>query len=694
MRGLVLVLTVAFVFAAGPLLISQVVGQSSSSASLVGRVCQKQDYAYDASQPVCNYGPALPDAHVYLTQPGPVSGVPAGATNRSATSDSNGAYTFSSVPVGDYSVVYTHAGFATEAIALTLSAGKNSHDEDLAPTQVTVSGVVSKAADGKALPDAQLMLCCSSDGSQASGASGSDGKFSLQVRAGWMTLSAHRSGYQDVNLYQLFDGSAPVDVAMEAIPPQDASLHGIVLDQYGAPVAAATVAVNSYGGPCCYAYAESGTTTTYANSSGPASDCYNCGASSPARPYYGGQNSTTTDAKGHYSMHVYSGQMGLNVYKEGYASISMTVQVDSGSDTAQDLTLQKFPAKTAHLAGRVTDLKTGKGLGLVQISLQSPEFGLNECSTDANQPSSSGSPPPQTMGAGSGIAYPYPGPYNSGCAITVRSDGTFSGDVTPGYAIIQVTFEQWLACSDTTDADGSSTHTCGPEYNSWSTSLGLPANETTRVNVALHQRPSPDAVVSGYLLDSKSGLAIAGAQISFSNEDAQGYGYATTDQDGSYKLRLRSGYHQVYASAPNHLHWQGTLDVKSGETPFDVPLVPGQESYGGCCYYPGMEKGMAPMPASAGGGYATYTATASSAPGYGAPGVASDQASGSAGASGGTGAQYQDLGGGLGPYNAAERGQALAGSTEAPAKHGSPAPGVLLSLAAVALVVAARRRLA
>jgi MYXO-CTERM domain-containing protein len=670
MRGLATVLTIAFVFASSALLVGPVAGQSGSSGSLTGTICGGAQIYYIQAPPQgseCSYSQGLPGATVYLTQPGPVPGVSVGGFNRSATSDSNGYYSFSNVPAGDYAVKAVRTGFDAKSASLTVASGSNHRDLLLEARNVTISGTVSNAANGQALSGAEVRLCCPGSSGELKATSGSDGRFSLDAKAGWHSLSVRRPGFQERYDYALYDGAAPVNLALEAMPPQDAALHGVVRDHNGNPVAGATVTVSNYGG-CCYPMP----LAADGQASSPPSD------SASSRPYvYHGSNWTTTDAQGAYRIHVYSGENSVSVQKEGFAPISTTVRVASGEDAERDLTVKKYPEKTARIEGRITDAKSGAAVRFVQVSVQSPEFGLHECSVESGQGGgSSGSAGATEPGMAKPAIAPYPG--DSGCAITVHPDGRFEGVVTPGYAIVQVYYESWRACSETHDADGSSSRTCGPEYNSWSRSLVLPDNATTTVNAALRQRPAPDAVVSGYLIDAETGQAIPGAQISFSNEDTYGYGWATTDKDGSYSLRLRSGYHQVYAHAEGHLRWQGVLDVKKGDNPFDVELVPGFESYGGYCCYAYAEDS------------AKGVGVAEGAPGAAPPSAPS---SGSrlqrAGTSSGD-ATYEDLGGGLGPYNAADRKRALSESGE---DAGIPAPAAaLLALGLVALAALRRRR--
>ncbi|MCA1810604.1 MAG: carboxypeptidase-like regulatory domain-containing protein, partial [Halobacteriales archaeon] len=341
--------------------------------------------------------------------------------------------------------------------------------------------------------------------------------------------------------------------------------------------------------------------------------------------------------------------------------------------------LLKFPAKTAHVEGTVVDAATGKPLRFISISVQSPAYGIYECS---QEPSADGTPPPKPMPAeggaddGSvGIAIaPSPPDYDNGCAIAVSPDGTFRGNVTPGYAIVQAYHDSYRDCPQAPD---SPYVPCMTEYYGWTQSLRLAADGTTRITIAMQQRPAPDAVVSGYLLDEANGQPIAGGQVSFSNEDAYGYGAATTDQDGSYRIRLRSGHLTVYAHAEGHLHWQGTLDAKAGETPLDIRLPAGEEaSGGGCCFAYGGKGVMAIDAAPAMGGSGGSNAHGSAIP------------ESTNGDRSGTANSYQDLHGGLGPYDASARARAL----EKASGQSSPGAGLLVLVALLGCAAWLRRR--
>lgn len=450
--------------------------------------------------------------------------------------------------------------------------------------------------------------------------------------------------------------------------PTDAVLQGRVLDQSGKPVSGAQVSAYNYG-PVYYA--EDGS-----SGSGSSDD--------PAvsrAPYYGGNN-TMTDADGRFSMGVYSGENQLSVWHDGYASRSVSVKVGSGQTVTQDVEVQKFPEKTARIEGRVTDAKTGRGLPFISISVSSPWYGVYECSMEEGSDSGSGGgTEPMPAEAEKSMIAP---DYYRGCAITTHSDGSFEGLVTPGYSIVSVYYDSWRACYGNTDADGSSSRTCGPEYFSFSRTLTLAANETTRLDIKLQSHKAPDAVVSGYLLDAESGETIPGAQISFHNQETYGSGYATTDGDGSYRLRLRAGYHSVSVWAPGHLPWEGILVVPAGDSDFDVKLTPGEPSYGGgCCWAYAMDSKSSAGVAEG----AAVPPTAMGAPGGNAAQTSDDDADGNAQA------LYQDLGGGLGPYDAAERSEQLDDSATEDS-NGAPGLGLVATLAAlgaVALVLMRRR---
>ncbi|MEK6975425.1 MAG: carboxypeptidase regulatory-like domain-containing protein [Candidatus Thermoplasmatota archaeon] len=654
MRGLA-VLTVAFVFASSALFVGSASAQGTGS--LDGTVCvnayASYGYGSDPAAP-CNGSRGLPDATVTLSRAGtvPVGPAPLGPTETSATTDANGAFSFSSLATGDYTFTVTRAGFKDATGSVTVAAGSR-FDQVLTGSTVDAKGKITDP-DGAAVAQAALNLCCGETGS-AYTTSGSDGRYTVAVQAGYWSIDVQAPGFQTTSQQLLVDGS-DINFELVRIPPQDGRLTGLVHDQDGTPVADARVALYSYG-DCCYAYPMEASSD----------------AASSSRPSYGGENYTVTDGQGRFTMGAYPGENGLSVSKDGYAYHSRSVSIAKGPATSVDVELMKYPAKTARIEGTVVDAKTGKGVPNVYVNLQSPEYGISECSASSSAGGgSSGSSGSGETKVGMSVA-PESDPAYQGCAIQTDSEGNFDGMVTPGYGILSVYADWSSSCSESRDADGTTRGECGPEYYSWSSSRLLAANATTTFDVRLRSRPAPDAEVSGYVVDAESGKAIAGAQISFSNQDTYGWGSATTDADGSYRLRLRSGYHSVSVWAEGHLRWEGVVDIAKGDTPFDVEVQPGTESYGG--YY---------GPYYGGGGVAYAMAEDSSAKSSGgAPASASPMGS----SDGSSDDQYQDLGGGLGPYDANERSKQL----DSPS-GGAPGVGLVAMLAALGAVLALRRR--
>lgn len=684
MRSLAFVLTVAFVFASASLLLPTSAAQSSGSLS--GMVCAQAADSYprpmpaggDPSYAECSYyGQGLPGASVRLNRAGPVSSVPVGGFDQTVTTDEGGGFSFSSLQAGDYTLTVNRTGFETATLPLAIKDGAQHQEVALKGKTVTAAGKISDLS-GNAIANADLQFCCSPNEVRA--LSGADGRYSASVTAGFWSIYVQAPGFQARSDYYLIDGSTEYPFTMEPVPPTDATIHGVVTDQDGNPIDKARVAASMYGGGCYYASDDPASGSPEGSAS--SMPCYD-------RPYYGGENFTFTDSAGKYVLGVYSGDGSLYVQKEGYAQYSVNLHIAAGEDQQKDLTVKKIPEKTAHIEGKVTDGKSA--VRYAYLSINSPEFGIYECSMEADSAGggssgSSGSVEPSDASKPASSSIAYPGYYDPGCAITMNADGTFDGMVTPGYSIVSVWVDSYRACAETGDADGSYSRTCGPEYFQWTRTMTLAADDTTRIDITLRARPSPDATVSGYLIDQETGKAIPGAQVSFSNAETYGYGYATTDQDGSYKIRLRSGYHTVYAYAEGYLHWEGAMDIGKGDNDVDLKLTPGQEGYGGCCYPYAHDVAYAESDSGA------KTVAAGGPPSSPNPasGMSGNEAMSSDGDSG-TGEQYEDLGGGLGPYDAESREKELASGGDG---NGVPAPGLgllIVGLAGAVLVLRRRR---
>ncbi len=618
----------------------------------------QNDATVEAKGIVCGAGagdrchPGIPGAALVFTEK-PAISLPTDDNARYETrTDREGAFVITA-PEGDYKVNVTRAGFEPLEQDIKIQAG-GLGELFIEPLTIEAQGSVISSSGS---PTTGTVLFGGATGEWE--ATIDNGAFSVAIPAGWYHIDVRADDHAARSDWRFVDGENTLRWSVKADPQRDVTLTGLVTDQHGEPVAAARVSVWQDGCYDCYYLADD-------EAPKPASgdtmeEDYAVSIARP-EPYPGGHSETRTDANGRYTLKVFSGHANFNIWKDGYASHYEGLQLTAGTTTEHDVVLKKFPDKTAHVIGRVVDAQTGSAITSVGLNFRQPEFGIWECSAPESE-------------------------RNEHCAIVVRKDGTFEGRVTPGYTIVSAHHEHWRTCSESRDSDGSLRRECGQQYLAFTQTLTLAANGTTELTIRLQPRPAPDATVSGYIIDDSADTAISGARIEFSNQLTYGHAWATTDGDGSYKVRLRSGYHHVTVWAEGYLPWQGTLSLKAGETPFDVRLTPGKSADGGCCFY-----GYGGHPEIA---YATDVemarddaADGTSSSGSPRPPTATAGGTAAAGedvsmAGGDGSSDFEDLGGGLGPYDPAARAKA----TEP--DDGIPAPGVALTLAALAAAAVA-----
>ncbi len=630
------IIIVGLVFASAAFLVQPVQAQPISSIS--GQVCTQ--VAWDPEE--CYEG--LIGATVTL-KGGPL-GLP--VVDQTATTDEWGQFSFPTVADGDYKLTVSRTGFV--ATSLDIKAPSNPLKIQLKPQEIVVEGTVTDAK-GAVVKDARVSFW-GNDYAYAS--TDASGKYTASLLAGQyhMEVDGGRSGYVQQEVF--VDGTR-IDVELGALPGQDAVLKGRAVDQDGNPVVGADVVVDQWERETAEGY-----------------------------QYGNYRNWTTTDSQGRYEVDVYAGSMSISFRKEGYAEVYDWIEVASGKSKTLDVEMAKYPEKTARLVGKVTDA-AGNGLTHISVSIQHPEYGLYSCSIDNRyargepEPMYAESYPSESYGDDGdyeeryydeGMAYSsyY---YQPDCDITVHEDGTFTGNVTPGYSIISVWYDHWASCTENGSSNGDYHRDCGPNYFGYTQTLQLQPDADNPLTIKLRERPGSDATVSGYAINGETDTAVKNAYISFNNEETYAWGNAETDKDGSYKIRVRSGYHQVSVWADGFLPWQGVVYIPKGaDMPFDVVLTPGEARYGGCCYGPYMyaEDDMA---------YA-HAAPAEARMGAGMSSMGFN--------GGSSGEGYEDLGGGLGPYDAASRNA----QTHSGAGKQSPVP---LAFAIVALgLVALRRR--
>ncbi len=645
-------LVLLFVFASTPVLVDSTQAQLEETGAAEGMICAS---TFEG----CWHG--LPNATVVLERTDGL--VP---SSFETVSDDSGWYAFKEIPAGTYEATVTRTGFEPGSHTIVVRAdNRSSNNIPLTPLTVTTA-VSLMNTDGQSV-DGELNYWGDKGGSSAKI---SGGKGSFETTAGYHSLDVRAPGYAYQNHWVLVDGT-DLSFTVKQVPPQSGTISGTIKDQDGAPVPGAFIDVYQYGG---YGY-DYDYEVAYEEESDPETGVSSSPHPEPYYPYNSGQNSTTTDREGRYTINVWPGEVNFNVRKEGHANRHANLAVAEGESITHDVELLKFPEKTAKVEGRIIG-SDGKPLPFVSINFWSPEYGIRECSMDSSEKDRESS----------SISYEgeesliYPDRYGHHCEITVFPDGRFTGNVTPGYIILEAWHDHWRSCTETSSSDGSMRRTCGPEYLGYTRTLNLQADQTTTLVVQLVARPAPDARVSGYVVDQETQKAIPGVQVHFNNEETYAWGNAETDKDGSYSVKVRSGYHRVSVWAEGYLPWQGNLFVPAkGELDLDILLKPGQETYGYCCYSYELDV-IGPVMASEESAPSVDVARPASS--------GSDDVRAASSPSDGEGDSVEDLGGGLGPYDAKKRA-----AEQASSDNGAPGAGAaLLVLALLGALLVLRRQ--
>jgi len=292
-------------------------------------------------------GLGFPGASIYVvsmgeffganTTPGTISGhvtnantgaAIAGATvsfsGGSTRTDSNGAYAFSNVASGTYSVTASQAGFTSQTSSVTVSAGATSTlDFHLNPasTPGSISGHVTNSATGAAIAGAMVSFSGGATTTDSSGAY----SFS-NVAPGTYNVMASQVGFiSQTNSVTVSSGAtSTLNFQLSPAPTPGAITGHVTNSATGAAIAGATVT------------------------------------------FSGG--SATTDSNGAYSFtNVAPGTYSLTASQTGFTSQTGSVNVSSG--TTSTLDFQLSPASSpGTISGRVTNITTGGAVSGATVS--------------------------------------------------------------------------------------------------------------------------------------------------------------------------------------------------------------------------------------------------------------------------------------------------------------------------------------
>ncbi len=470
--------------------------------------------------------------------------------------------------------------FVVAGLVMTLAPHAASQSAD-GPTH-TLDGTIIDGNTGKPVEGATLRAWTygpAGERSTSETVTDAAGHYVLKLLGGKGEIFVEAKGFEPGRSTFLLEKNETVDVKLAPVPEKTSGISGRVIDSAtGKPIKGALVNLYteyryaaSEGKPVMTMDARSSDDTSTATTPPPTEEP----ATEPAmvRPAYRyDQASTTTDSEGRFKLDAYPGPHRLDVNAPGYANEGMSVDLEEGKILAMDVKVIKIPGFTSTLSGRVVDSKTGAPIEGADVSANNLAWGQ----------------------------------YNW---TRTEKDGRFTFAVQPGYFQIQVS--KWgetyaiMAAEDaelSADDGGSGSGDVaqstsivapgrypappsgGPAYYSYTTTFAMADDESKRVDIKLVQKESATVTVVGYVVDTEKKVGIADVNVNFWNQDTGDWGYAVTDKTGSFRIKVRPGYHTLNAWADGYFQGARVLEVPDETTTrivrADVEMTPGTPRYG------------------------------------------------------------------------------------------------------------------
>lgn len=265
---------------------------------------------------------------------------------------------------------------------------------------------------------------------------------------------------------------------------------------------------------------------------------------------------TATDADGRFTLHLAAGKGYLNVWYDKWRVGDGRELVVEDNVTGIAFTLQTPPPRTATIRGVV--------LGPDGAPIEGAEVTLSYACCYA-MPAESVDPV-----ASDDVA---------------SSDGGTGASAPSRIAIMPPRYDDHQ--TTTTDAEGRFTFAAyaGPrQASAWAKGyaqstqeITAQENETTDVTLRLEKLPARDAVLSGRVLDSDTGLPVQGAHVSARSLEWGRYAEATTGADGRYRIETVPGWTEISVNVwPDYGEPMPLADASEAML---VRPVPGETQY-------------------------------------------------------------------------------------------------------------------
>ncbi|MHB8584974.1 MAG: carboxypeptidase regulatory-like domain-containing protein [Thermoplasmatota archaeon] len=564
---------------------------------------------------------------------------------------------------------------ATIAITAGFLTGWATAQSAVAPGTALISGVVTEVGSGN--PLFALVTAQSGSGVNATGTTNSstktdsNGYYSIRAPLGSVVLTANATDGEHYGSTQKFTAFQDQTVNFQLEPKEvtrNATLAGIVTDSAThAPIAGATITLSrDYFAP------EAAAAPSNSASSGGAAGASTSGSAMIAEPCCG-SFSTQTAADGSYHIEVPAGSYRVGFSASNYGYDTVQDNLSAGANRL-DHALVAYPPYSALITGTVTDASTGEPVSGAAITIEVPswsQFNSTESAADGTF----------SLRTIAGLAHVHVSAYHYHVPPCVEATSASSGGANSPTGAMPI------RCGYTYTGPAHS-------YYTWTTSIRA-VNGTVSLSISLTRKPEPTQLVEGYVVDSATGKAVPGAWVYLYNEDNAQGGSVMTDANGSYRAYMFPGHISLGASAQNYFENDTTIVLGSQSAlRIDLVLDPGvpHSRYGSCCYYPGI----------------AYASTAGSSSGASSPGATSAtpsdaarsaalSASGDNAATSNASSAYIGAGGSLGAFNGQTVTSPEGSATQNPSTGQSATPAaplslVLLSVAGVAVLAAARRR--
>jgi hypothetical protein len=481
------------------------------------------------------------------------SGARAVATD---TTSSVGAYSFSNVNNGNYTITLSNSGYEQKSVTTSVRDSNVTVDVKLvAIVSVKISGVVTDSATGKALSGAVVSL--GSFVNVIRDTTGTDGSYTLSgVGNGTQIITVSMAGYTTRTVSVSIAGTSKTqNIALVAIV--QTTISGKVTDSLsGNALAGAIVSLGTQYGQ------------------------------SAIRDTAGTDGSYTLSG-------VASGNQRITASLTGYTSKTITVNVTSSSPVTQNITL--FKPITTTVSGKVTDSITGKALARVSVNIGSGQT-IRRATTDT-----SGSYSISGVAGGSQtITASLTGYISKSVTVNITSStpvtqnialnaivetsvkgkitDSISGEAVSGVVVLIGTGMR--ALRDTTGSDGSyafDSVLSGPQTISVSKNGYLPKT----ITVSLSGTPNVQDIainkivattVVGKVTDSVSGAALKGAIVRLIGSGLNSR-RDTTGTDGAYSFdSVMSGSQTLQVSLAGYITKSVTVTVV-GSKPFTVNIA-------------------------------------------------------------------------------------------------------------------------